>query len=183
MAMLCPCMQEHAGKEEAIIKEPIEDLRPHMSRPNEELAEFGALRTLEDMEAAALFPQDVEGQEEKPAPAPAVAPEPQAKAEAAEAPVYEGNAELKEFVVNFEKTSPQDKLGLEVEKFLGSNVIVLKLREGLITDYNHKAAREGRPVIKAGYEITEVNGVTKDPIRMVEMVRNNLVLKVRFLVK
>mmetsp|Transcript_43695 Transcript_43695/g.95124 ORF Transcript_43695/g.95124 Transcript_43695/m.95124 type:complete len:222 (+) Transcript_43695:69-734(+) len=113
--------------------------------------------------------------EEKPAPAEAAAP-----AASVPAPALEKGAVIE---VTLWKTKEQSKLGLDVDKTTGPTVKILKVKEGLVGDYNKAAKASGKTEIKAGYEIIEVNGITSGPAAMVDEVArsNDLKLKIRTL--
>eukprot|EP00448_Togula_jolla_P036472 CAMPEP_0170621562 /NCGR_PEP_ID=MMETSP0224-20130122/28663_1 /TAXON_ID=285029 /ORGANISM="Togula jolla, Strain CCCM 725" /LENGTH=149 /DNA_ID=CAMNT_0010947821 /DNA_START=51 /DNA_END=500 /DNA_ORIENTATION=- len=85
-----------------------------------------------------------------------------------------------EFVVEIEKTTEQSKMGLEVDKLWG-RVLIVTVKEGLIDDYNQRAANAGLREVKAGYQILSVNGITESPKKMLQAVtqEQNLRLIIR----
>mmetsp|Transcript_23270 Transcript_23270/g.51385 ORF Transcript_23270/g.51385 Transcript_23270/m.51385 type:complete len:195 (+) Transcript_23270:76-660(+) len=65
-----------------------------------------------------------------------------------------------DFEIEVEKTAEQSKIGLEIHRNLTSMVKILRVKEGMIAEYNKAAALEGKMEVKAGYHIVEINGVS-----------------------
>eukprot|EP00448_Togula_jolla_P028547 CAMPEP_0170618778 /NCGR_PEP_ID=MMETSP0224-20130122/27143_1 /TAXON_ID=285029 /ORGANISM="Togula jolla, Strain CCCM 725" /LENGTH=207 /DNA_ID=CAMNT_0010944781 /DNA_START=48 /DNA_END=671 /DNA_ORIENTATION=+ len=82
------------------------------------------------------------------------------------------------FEIELTKTVEQSKIGLDVDRHGGQSLRILKIKPGLINDWNGKRAEiEGKPQIKPGFRIIEVNGIAQDPMRMMETVANSTTLK------
>jgi len=84
------------------------------------------------------------------------------------------------FEIEVKKDTEGSKVGLEFDWSEGSELKVLKVKEGgLIDDYNKLAAAEGRMEMKAGDHIVEVNGIPGSREAVRQAARSRL-LKIKF---
>mmetsp|Transcript_54400 Transcript_54400/g.117742 ORF Transcript_54400/g.117742 Transcript_54400/m.117742 type:complete len:224 (+) Transcript_54400:67-738(+) len=107
------------------------------------------------------------------APAAAAAPAPEKAAPPA--------SSTPDFEVVLKKTAALSKIGLDIDKHTGTSIKILKVKDGIVSEYNQKAASSGKPEIKVGYEIYNVNGITGNPVAMADEVvkSQNVRMKVR----
>eukprot|EP00448_Togula_jolla_P010369 CAMPEP_0170617616 /NCGR_PEP_ID=MMETSP0224-20130122/26516_1 /TAXON_ID=285029 /ORGANISM="Togula jolla, Strain CCCM 725" /LENGTH=215 /DNA_ID=CAMNT_0010943527 /DNA_START=57 /DNA_END=704 /DNA_ORIENTATION=- len=64
------------------------------------------------------------------------------------------------FEIEVEKTPEEKRIGLEIDSRLRSEVRILRIKEGIIADYNKLAAAEGKTEVKPGDYIVEINGIS-----------------------
>mmetsp|Transcript_45677 Transcript_45677/g.99261 ORF Transcript_45677/g.99261 Transcript_45677/m.99261 type:complete len:171 (+) Transcript_45677:62-574(+) len=140
---------------------PLADLQPlHQRAPDPQ--ELSGLN--QEVRKVAEVPQPAELPKEEPKPA--------VEATRPAKPTSE-----EEFVVQLEKTSEQSKIGVEVDKLWG-RVLITKVKEGLINDYNKRAAQEGLREVKAGHVIAAVNGISETPQKILKTVAADMSLAV-----
>mmetsp|Transcript_55832 Transcript_55832/g.120700 ORF Transcript_55832/g.120700 Transcript_55832/m.120700 type:complete len:218 (+) Transcript_55832:71-724(+) len=83
------------------------------------------------------------------------------------------------FQIVLTKTVEQSRIGLDVDRHGWQSLRILKIKQGLINDWNlNRASIEDKPEITAGFRIVEVNGVNQDPLKMMEAIANSTVLKI-----
>eukprot|EP00448_Togula_jolla_P012569 CAMPEP_0170610692 /NCGR_PEP_ID=MMETSP0224-20130122/22796_1 /TAXON_ID=285029 /ORGANISM="Togula jolla, Strain CCCM 725" /LENGTH=199 /DNA_ID=CAMNT_0010936087 /DNA_START=15 /DNA_END=614 /DNA_ORIENTATION=+ len=71
------------------------------------------------------------------------------------------------------------KIGLDVGRDGENTLRILKVHEGLVSDWNKTRAEiEGKPQIEKGFRIMEVNGISRDPVKMIETFQSSTSLKI-----
>mmetsp|Transcript_19355 Transcript_19355/g.42237 ORF Transcript_19355/g.42237 Transcript_19355/m.42237 type:complete len:206 (+) Transcript_19355:71-688(+) len=203
--MLCGCCADTDGTQERIDPEPravlqqmpLEAARQPepKTQPREVEAQAPAAPASQPVETKRVVEEKpvetkmVEESEKKPEEKPKETPPPEEEKpkpateekKAAAATSAPPAATSTEFEVVIQKTAAMSKIGLDVDKHSGENVKVLKVKEGLVAAYNKTAAATGKPEIRAGHEIYDINGITGNPVAMVDAVgkAQTVTLKIR----